>query len=262
MEKVSIIIPTYNSAAFIGESIESALNQTYLNKEIIVIDDGSTDNTRAVLEKYIKSGEIKYFYQENKGPGAARNLGIKNSSGEFVAFLDADDVWHPDKLKKQIKLFENPKVGLIYSDMEFFGDSFPFKRYSEMAKGFYRGEATRELIKRNFIPVSSVVLRCEVFDKAGYFDGDFKNFPIGGEDYELWLRLTRFFEIDFVPDAFVRYRIHGGQMSHGRAKNYRVLAFLYKKFLGDPSFSQYRSTLYVCYLENKLKLFVVSLFDL
>ncbi|PIZ44424.1 hypothetical protein COY31_02670, partial [Candidatus Wolfebacteria bacterium CG_4_10_14_0_2_um_filter_39_18] len=159
MKRVSIIIPAYNAASFIGDSVRSALTQTYPNKEIVVVDDGSTDDTRAILEEYIKSGQIKYFYQENKGPAAARNLGIKNSSGEFIAFLDADDVWLPEKLKKQIDLFKNPKVGLVYSDMEFFGDKFPFKKYSEMTKGFYRGEAMRELIKRNFIPISSVVLR-------------------------------------------------------------------------------------------------------
>jgi len=261
MKRVSIIIPAYNAASFIGDSVRSALTQTYPNKEIVVVDDGSTDDTRAILEEYIKSGQIKYFYQENKGPAAARNLGIKNSSGEFIAFLDADDVWLPEKLKKQIDLFKNPKVGLVYSDMEFFGDKFPFKKYSEMTKGFYRGEAMRELIKRNFIPISSVVLRREVFEMAGYFNEDFKRFPIG-EDYELWLRVARVFEVDFIPEAFVRYRIHAGQMSHGRIKNYRTLTSIYKKFLRDPSFSQYRSILYVRYLENKLKLIISTIFGL
>ncbi|MDI6820688.1 MAG: glycosyltransferase [Patescibacteria group bacterium] len=260
-KRVSVIIPTYNFSQYIGEAIDSVLNQTYKNIEIIVIDDGSTDNIHVVLGKYIKNGQIKYFYQENRGPGVARNLGIKNSFGDFIAFLDADDVWRSDKLEKQMKLFENPKVGLVYSDMEFFGNNFHFKKYSEMTKRFYQGEAMMELIKRNFIPVSSVILRRGVFDRTDYFTEDFKNLAII-EDYELWLRVAKIFEIDFIPDALVRYRIHGAQMSHGRARNYRSLAFLYKKLLKDSSFPRSCFIIYVRYLENKLKFFIASLFNL
>ena len=104
---VSAIIPTYNSVNYISEAINSVLNQTYKNCEIIVVDDGSTDNTRKTVENYIRKypHKIKYFYQENKGPSAARNKGIKEARGNYIAFLDSDDLWLPDKLEKQISLF-------------------------------------------------------------------------------------------------------------------------------------------------------------
>lgn len=102
MPKVSIIIPTYNSAKYIHDAIESVLNQTYQDFEIIVMDDGSIDNTKKVLRSYIESKKIRYFYQKNKGPSAARNKGIREAKGEYIAFLGADDIWHKKKLEKSI----------------------------------------------------------------------------------------------------------------------------------------------------------------
>ena len=109
---VSVIIPTYNSSQYIKEAIDSVLAQTYKNFEIIVIDDGSTDNTKEVLAPYLSV--IKYIYKNNGGPASARNRGIKEANGEFVAFLDADDVWKPDRLARGVDILDQrPEVGLI-----------------------------------------------------------------------------------------------------------------------------------------------------
>ncbi len=119
MIKVSVIIPTYNYAKFIPEAIRSVLDQTFCDFELIIVDDGSTDETREVIKPYLDDARVKYVYQENKGLSSARNLGITTSRGEYIAFLDADDLWMPEKLQKQVPLLEsNHKVALIYSMAE------------------------------------------------------------------------------------------------------------------------------------------------
>ena len=112
--RICVIIPTYNSARFLPEAVESALYQTFSPEEVIVVDDGSTDNTEDVLEPF--RGRIHYIRQENQGPAVARNRGISEAKGDLIAFLDADDVWVPDKSEKQVDLLmENPRIGLVHS---------------------------------------------------------------------------------------------------------------------------------------------------
>src|SRR5690349_3602213 len=109
MPKVSVIIPTYNRAQFIARAVDSVLEQTYKDFEIIVIDDGSSDNTQEILKAY--EGKIRYVYQQNKGISAARNRGIQEAKGEYIAFLDSDDVWKPEKLSVQVAILDvNPHV--------------------------------------------------------------------------------------------------------------------------------------------------------
>jgi glycosyltransferase involved in cell wall biosynthesis len=113
--RISVVIPTYNSAAYLPAAIDSAFNQTLPPFEIVVIDDGSIDNTVEVLKPY--EVRIRYIFQENKGPAAARNRGIAEANGDLIAFLDSDDVWLPEKLELQVPvLTENPKIGLVHSD--------------------------------------------------------------------------------------------------------------------------------------------------
>lgn len=115
MPKVSTIIPTYNRSTYVVSAIDSASNQTYIDHEIIVVDDGSLDNTKEILRPYIESGKIRYFYQENKGPAAARNKGIREARGEYISFLDSDDKALPNKLEEQVKILdENKNIGLVY----------------------------------------------------------------------------------------------------------------------------------------------------
>ncbi len=257
--KISIIIPIYNAAGFIGEAIESLAAQTFSPSEIIVVDDGSTDNTKLVLDGLISGGDIKYIFQENQGPAAARNTGIKNSHGEFIAFLDADDIWSSDKLQRQMELFNNPSVGLVYSDVEYFGDPYKFKLFSESVRKFYRGRVTSDLLRHNFIPTSSVIVRRSLFDEAGYFLEN--NVKLGiGEDYHLWLRLSLLSEFDFVEDPLVRYRIHGSQVTNGsRLKTQRSLAYLYGDILKKKEFTPFKNIIMGKLIESKAKEMILTI---
>ena len=121
--KVSVIIPTYNREGILGRSIESVLNQTYTEFELIIVDDGSTDNTRQLVEN-IHDDRISYYYvKNNSGAAAARNYGIERAEGEYIAFQDSDDYWHSDKLEKQMKVMEsNPDIGFVFHAIRYDGD--------------------------------------------------------------------------------------------------------------------------------------------
>ena len=225
---VSVIMPAYNSSRYIGEAIESVINQTYCHTEIIVADDGSTDSTREVVAAFNLGSRLKYFYQQNKGPAAARNLAIRHAAGEFVAFLDSDDFWLPHLLERQLRLFRNPQVGLVYSNMDCFHDGeIPsgWINHDECAwedalpeTPMRRGYAYEALLRRNFIPISTVVVRKLVLCEAGPFDGRFLQ-----EDYELWLRIAKLYELDFIDDKLAKYRIHRHQISGNKKREYRGL---------------------------------------
>ena len=228
--KISVITPTYNSAKYILEAIDSVLAQTHAPAEIIVVDDGSKDNTRTILDSYIKSGKIKYFYQNNSGPGAARNMAISRASGELIAFLDADDIWEPDKLERQAKFFTDSQIGIVYSDMKFIGSKFKFKYFSEIEPEFHRGHIFEELIQANFIATSTTVIRKSFFDSVRGFK---ENISIG-EDYDLWLRMGMTCKADFVPRALVQYRIHSEQVSRSAYKTHKEAQKIYKDLLMNP----------------------------
>lgn len=172
---VSVIIPTFNSKQYVCDAIDSALAQTYRDIEIIVVDDGSADGTGDLLkDKY--GGRIKYIYKENGGPASARNLGIKNTKGEFIAFLDADDLWEPDKLSEQIHAFK-PETLMVGCLQQSCNDGLT------QAIGF------EKLALRNCFPNSGVVARRSAIEKAGWFDErpEFR----AVEDWDMWLRLAR-----------------------------------------------------------------------
>jgi len=190
---VSVIIPTYNSEKYIISAINSVLAQTYQNFEIIIVDDGSNDNTGSIIEN-IKDHRIKYLYQENSGPASARNNGLKNANGEFIAFLDADDLWKSEKLQIQIDAFNNNKnICLIYNALSVqteLSKEYEIKRFHNYDKF--------NLIKNLLInPLgsvpypSTVMIKKSYIDETGYFDTDL----FTGEDWDLWLRLA--FKADF-----------------------------------------------------------------
>jgi len=202
---VSVIIPTYNTGVYIKEAVDSALSQTHPNIEIIVVDDGSTDNTKAVLQPYINSEKVKYIYQRNKGLPGARNTAIKEAKGKYVALLDADDLFLPDKLGRQVQhLEENKDLDLSYCDIYHFKDSEPDKLL-RLNYTYYSGEAVFEkLLEKNFIAPLSVVVRRSVFDRLGYFDESLRR----SEDYEFYLRLAYGgAKIDFLPTPLAKLRI-------------------------------------------------------
>ena len=200
---VSVIIPTYNRAHLVGRAIHSVLNQTYQDFELIVVDDGSTDNTEEVVKSF-NNERIKYIkHEKNKGGSAARNTGIKDSKGEYIAFLDSDDEWLEEKLKKQVEVFQNKdsRVGIVYVNFSIVNE----KGESVGKKQGPKGLIFRELLNSNCVgTTSSVVVRRECFKKVGGFD---ETLP-SCQDWDMWLRLARHYEFDFIPEELLKYFQH------------------------------------------------------
>ncbi len=209
MPKVSVTIPCYNSERFIAETIQSVLDQTFTDFEIIIINDGSSDKTEEIVRSFA-GPRVKYFYQKNMGLSKTRNKLLELSSGEFIAFLDHDDVWFPHKLEKQMVLFEkNPEVVLVYSDclvVDANGESTG--RWIRQNK-LYRGMVFRELLSCNFIPLSTVVLKKTVFREVGNFL-PYRN----AEEYDLFLKCASRHLFDYVDEPLAKYRIHAS--NYGR----------------------------------------------
>jgi len=206
--KVSVIIPTYNRGKYIKEAVDSVLSQAFQDFEIIVIDDGSTDNTREVLSLY--SDKIEYIYQENKGISCARNTGIRCSNGEYIAFLDSDDMWLEDKLELQVRFLDkNRDVDMVYSGIYYFDEMFKINRdYFDLVKP-YSGFVLKHLFLRNFIPCVTVIVRKKCFEKIGLFDETL----VFSEDYDMWMRVAMYFKIDFINKPLARFRIHKDSMT-------------------------------------------------
>jgi glycosyltransferase involved in cell wall biosynthesis len=209
MPKISVIIPAYNSANTILETIASVQQQTESDFELIVINDGSTDNTLELLET-IKDCRLKVFSYTNKGLPVARNRGIANSNGEFISFIDADDLWSEDKLELQLQaLLSNPKAGVAYSwtmVMDEKGESFfPGTLVS------HQGDVGKQLLSNNFIASgSNVMLRRSLVESIGEFDPTLKS----AEDWDYWLRIAlRGNQFVVVPKAQIFYRQSSGAMS-------------------------------------------------
>lgn len=212
MPKISIIIPTYNGSKYISSSINSVLNQTYKDWELIIIDDGSTDNTESVVKEIIGLSplSIRYIKQENRGPNAARNVGLTLSAADFVAFLDSDDVWLPEKLEKQISLFntyKNDLLGVVYCEAQVINDkSVVTNEYLEPLDRSIHGNIYQKLFYKNYImgSASGVLVKRSCFDAVGKFDEKLRGF----EDWDMWLRIAEKYEYDFVPEILVKLRHH------------------------------------------------------
>ncbi len=214
MSKVSVIIPAYNSARFLPETIESVLAQTYKDYEIIVVDDGSTDNTREILAPYFD--KIKYIYQQNQGAAKARNTAIKHSQGEYIAFLDADDVWLPEKLHIQVDyLNNNPEIAMVYSlSLSINIDGKQIGKKSRH-RNLYSGDIFNKLFVKNFFTTSTVVVRKRVLNTIGLFDESL----INSQDRDLWLRITREFRVSGIDKHLCKYRQTPGSLSKKNREN-------------------------------------------
>lgn len=228
LPRVSVVIPTYNSAAMVKEAIESALAQSYSDFEIVVIDDGSTDDTEGVVRQY--GDRVRYFKQENQGVSAARNAGIKHSSGEYVAFLDSDDLWLPEKLAEQIPLFDDdPKLGLVYSDWAVVSGNAMLQTSYLKDLPASSGYVFDELIQSGFILTSGVVLRRACVDDVGAFD---KSLAIA-QDYDLWLRISYRWKVQLVDKCLFTKRSCDGSLSSNLAKTAMERIALFQKMLRD-----------------------------
>lgn len=187
---ISIVMPAYNMEKFLDQSIQSVLKQTIQNWELIIIDDGSIDNTKKIIDTFLGADpRIKYFFEENGKQGKARNTGISKASGEVIAFLDADDVWKNNFLEKQMILLESSHADLVFSDIQYineFSALLPEKHIIEFNELIGR-EGIAIMLAKNPVPLSTVVARKKVLLEVGGFRESCK--LQHGEDYELWIQL-------------------------------------------------------------------------
>jgi glycosyltransferase involved in cell wall biosynthesis len=222
---VSVVLTAYNVGPYIAEALRSVLAQTYSDFEIIVVDDGSTDETPTALAPF--RHRITYVAQANRGAGAARNTGLRLAKGEFVTFLDADDVWLPNFLEREVRALRRyPRAALAFSGgyqtdsqghiqrpmLPTAPEAFWawIGRHGDLASGSVEGHLYRELLLRNFIRTpSAVTLRRAILDGTAGFDETMRN----GQDYALWVALARRHSFVFVNAPLVKYRVHGGGLS-------------------------------------------------
>ncbi|RLB02021.1 MAG: glycosyltransferase family 2 protein [Deltaproteobacteria bacterium] len=229
MPWVSIIIPTYNRRDFLREAIRSVLEQSFRDFELIVVDDGSDDGTREMIQREFP-GLLTYLYQENQGVSRARNRGLELAQGEFVAFLDSDDLWLPRKLERQMAFMQSqPKAQICYTDEIWIRRGVRVNPKKKHAK--YSGWIYPRCLPLCIISPSSALMRRGLLEEVGGFD---EELPVC-EDYDLWLRISARHPIHFLPEKLIVKRGgHQDQLSRRWGNDiWRVKALL--KMLKDPS---------------------------
>ena len=227
---VSVIIPSYNSAAYLSDAIDSVLNQTVAPLEVIVVDDGSTDETAQILERH--RGRIVAITQENRGLSGARNRGIAAARGELIAFLDADDIWLPGKLEKQVAcLAEHPTAGMVHSELFWWDEQTGERHRRDCRRHEFAGSCYKEFFLRAGIIPSTAIVRRECLEKVGDFDEAIRR-PTT-QDYDLSLRIARDYEIAYVDEPLILYRLHESNASKQLLAMEEDILFVVRKALRD-----------------------------
>jgi len=234
---VSVVIPTYNRASYILDAIESVALQTYTDIEIIVVDDGSADQTSDLLQPLIAAGKIHYIYQDNQGVSSARNHGIRLARGKYIAFLDSDDIWDSSKLDVQTAFLDsNLEVAMIhnsFSRVDIDGTLLGSRDTSRISGWVYPDILLDWSV---LIPPSCVMVRKSVLNETGGFDENLR----WGEDIDLWRRIAKRYPIGVIPEYFTTMRVHGENVSVAKAQLEVLKSFeyyLHKAFAEDPQLS-------------------------
>ncbi|MBI3011711.1 MAG: glycosyltransferase [Candidatus Omnitrophica bacterium] len=203
---ISVIIPNHNYGRYLGQAIESVLGQSYSRVEVIVVDDGSTDDSMEVLRRF--GDRIRWLQQPRQGVSAARNRGIQATRGELIAFLDSDDVWHPEKLARQLARLSRPSVGMVYCGRWLIDDA---GRCLGIEQPRHSGWVLREIALLRWAQApggSSALVRKDCLDRVGLFDPQLST----SADWDLWRRIACRYEIRVVPEPLVSYRQHPSAM--------------------------------------------------
>lgn len=235
--RVSVLMPAYNAGRYIAESVESVRGQTFEDWELVVIDDGSEDDTRSIVEAYAaRDARVRYVRRPNGGQAAARNTGLAAARGSLVAFLDADDLWLPEKLEAQIEVLERTHVDLVYTDGYFFSDdAAELDERFNILPGAARGaEMFRTLFESNRIGTLSVLVKRGALDAVGLFDEDraYQNC----EDYDLWLRLAKWGAGFYgMKERLMRYRRHAAATTYAASRLLAPMLAVILKHAPDPA---------------------------
>ena len=230
MPIVSVIIPTYNRATFLMEAIQSVRTQSFTDYELIVVDDGSTDHTRAVLEPLIERGEICYVFQQNQGESAARNKGVLLAQGKYIAFLDSDDLFMPEKLEKQVACLDTSlDLGLVhsgYSKFDVAGNDLGYRDTSHLFGWVYPQILLEWSV---LIAVPTVMVRASVLAEVGGFDKRMSH----AQDLDLWRRIAMHYRFAVIPEMLSKVRKHPGNVSRQLTKTADGFQFYLKKAFND-----------------------------
>lgn len=221
---VSVIIPAYNAEAFIADTIQSALDQTYRDIEIIVVDDGSSDRTVACARTF--GDAVRVHQQRNGGVARARNAGVSLARGEWIAFLDSDDLWLPDKIEQQLAV----SGVMTFTDRYNIGDRGDLPEIQSVCQPMRGGDIFEALLCGNFITTTSVMIRRALFEQYGGFNVAFN----GTEDWDLWLQVAADHEIGFCAKPLVRYRLHQGGISRNFARMNRERLQVISRAMARP----------------------------
>lgn len=225
---VSVVLATYNYGRYLAGALNSALGQALDELEIIVIDDGSTDETKGVIAPYLADPRVRYFETDHCGQPAAKNTGIRLSRAPLIAFLDADDLWLPTKLEMQVALFAaDPSLGVVYSRRRLMDEQGRHLHFSQPP--LPRGTVLEAMFRQNFICFSSAVVRRSVFDQVGMFD---INLALA-IDYDLWLRIARHYPFDYVDEPLVIYRTGHANLSRRTEERLKTAAAIMVRFLDE-----------------------------
>ena len=224
-----MIIPNYNYAQYVGQAIESVLKQTYSNIELIVVNNGSTDNSLEILTAY--RNKIFLINQKNLGQSGARKSGLLQAKGEFIAFLDADDIWEPQKIEKQMALFSS-STELVYSGVNLFSERD--QRIVSTYTPIFRGSCSSAFIEFPGVSIvvsgeSTAIFTRSLLERVGGFDPELNS----AAGWDFFRRCSKFTNFDFVPEPLTKYRLHSSNMSNSSTYTIDDIRHAYRKLFGD-----------------------------
>ena len=234
---ISIIIPLFNSETYIAEAIKSVLGQTWQNWELIIVDDGSTDRSSEMVQPFLKDERVRLYSKPNGGAASARNLGIKKSNGNLIAFLDADDFWLPEKLENQITCFRQyPEIGVCGTGMKIIDPQGQV--LSQGTVPDFHGNPFPTILEYSLANMTTAMIRRNVFEKSGLFDETLGKAP---EDYEFWLRVGKYTIFHVMSEPLACYRCGHGNTSEVYSELRRELAIrqILPKFLHEQDGYKY-----------------------
>lgn len=215
MPRVTVLIPTYNAAAYLTETLESVCTQTFRDVELLIVDDGSRDDTLAMARRFESRITLRIIEQANAGPAAARNNGIRQAQGEYVAFIDSDDLMMPHRLASQVALFDaDPALGLVHTDLMTFDDRGVIHATRRAFSNPCGGAVLDKLLIDNFITTSTVMAPRAKLLEVGLFDEARRI----SEDFDLWLRMAERWNVGYVDESVVKYRRRPGSLSEDKLR--------------------------------------------
>ena len=228
---VSVVTATYNMGEYVALAVQSVLNQSYSYVESVVVDDGSSDNTGEVMRRFEKDPRVRFIQLgRNQGQAAAKNAGLHAAKGDIIGFVDADNLWKPNKLECQLPLFErSADIGVVYSDVEYIDGDGEVLPYIE--REYHEGRIADWLLLHNFVNFNSALVKRECLEHKGMFDEKIAM----GIDWDLWLRISTDYEFAFLNEKTYAYRIWSNQMSHKKLKRLGCARrILFKFFQQNP----------------------------